>query len=54
LSACPFSVACHTFSVGCFRVPAPVSHAAWRALSVACPTSHLVTLHVLRCESAVA
>ncbi len=42
LSACAFSVAFHTFSVACFRVPAPVSRAAWRALSVACPTSHLV------------
>jgi hypothetical protein len=32
VSACPFFVACRTFSV-------------------ACPMSHLVTLHVVRCES---
>jgi hypothetical protein len=35
-------------------LPVPVSPVACRALSVACRTSHLVTLHVLRCESSVA
>jgi hypothetical protein len=41
LSACPFFVACGTFSVACgsvFLWPAQVSHVAWCALSVACPT----------------
>jgi hypothetical protein len=40
--------------VACCLLPAPVSPVAWRALPVACPTSHLVTLHVLQCESSVA
>jgi hypothetical protein len=43
LSASPFSVACRTFSVACFRVPAPVSPVSHgvRRLSPG-PTSHLV------------
>jgi hypothetical protein len=51
---CMRSVVCCLFPVACPSV-------AWRALSVACPTSHLVsrrkrgtTLHVVRCESSVA
>jgi hypothetical protein len=54
LSACPFSVAFHSFSVACFRMPAPVPHVAWGALCVA--WSHVASLlvHVLRCESSVA
>ena len=47
LSACPFFVACHTCSVACFRVPAPVSHVAWRALSVA--WSHVRISSVMYC-----
>ncbi len=56
LSAALLTVArvCCTFSlhVVCFLLPA--THVAWRALPVACPTSHHVTLHGLRCESSIA
>jgi hypothetical protein len=49
VSACPFFVACRTFSVarGLISVARPTVPCRMPcALSVACPASHLVTLHV--------
>jgi hypothetical protein len=63
---CLLHVARSPLHVVCFLFPAPVSHVAWCALPVACPTSHgarclsLIPRRIssrcnlLRCESSVA